>query len=237
MVTPSPRSRTAPGIRLTAMPGFSSSGVEAGLGQDGAVGGAQVGGDRGAVVGAGAGADLEVGRGDLLVGARHRHHVGLVVRGEAAGLGGAADQRVRSTATTSPVEKTSEATGPGDAGRGRLAGDAGLLRRELVGVGAPARVMPSWSVVGGAGADGIGGGGRRRAPATGGRGDVRRPAGWRRCPRRPRRRSARRPVGTVRGSGSGSGVLAAGDRGSGCRARAPGRTAARRPGRPGPGRW
>ena len=66
----------------------------------------------------------------------------------------------------------------------------------------PARVIPSWSVVGGAGAAGIGGSGRRApAPAPTEAGRSRAPGGGPRC--RPGRRS---PRSTGSGSGSGSGL-------------------------------
>ena len=92
MVTPSPRSMIAPGISWTAMPGCRSSGGEAGLDQDRPVGRAEVGDDGGAVVGARARTHLQVGRGDLLVGARHGDQPAAARRAEAAGLRCPADE-------------------------------------------------------------------------------------------------------------------------------------------------
>ena len=231
MVTPSPRSRIAPGISWTAMPGWRSSGGEAGLDQHGAVGRAEVGDDGGAVVGAGARPHLEVGGGDLLVRAGHGDQRGAArSRGSAAPRARGRSARARSTSTVWPLEKTRRATGRVMLGAGWLPGDAGLLRSELCGSW-PARVMPSWSVP-------------RRPSATGarrsaaGRRRARRTASARRAARAAGRRAARsararvglaapgRPrarapgpasSGRVSGSGSASGTTAAGSSAAGRR--------------------
>ena len=116
------------------MPGWRSSGGRPGWTSTRAVGRAEVGDDGGAVVGAGTGPHLEVGGGDLVVRARHGDEVGLVGRGEPPCLGRAPDQ-------DHPVDLDDLAAGEhqpgdraGDAGRRRLPGDAGLRRRELLGV-------------------------------------------------------------------------------------------------------
>ena len=91
MVTPSPRSRIAPGISDTAMPACRSSG-----GSPGCTSTVPLVEPRSVTTALpwsapGAGADLEVRGGDLVVGAGHGDQVGLVAGGELAGLGGPAD--------------------------------------------------------------------------------------------------------------------------------------------------
>ena len=85
---PSPRSMSAPGSSWTAIARAGGPrGPRPGWTSDGAVGRAQVGDDRGPVVGAGAGPHLDVGRGDLVVRARHGDQPRLLGRSAACASG------------------------------------------------------------------------------------------------------------------------------------------------------
>ena len=93
IVTPSPRSMTAPGSSCTAMPGCRSSSASPGW-----VSTVPLVEPRSVTTALPwsapePGTDLEVGRGDLLVRAGHGDQSGLVGRGEAARLRRPADQR------------------------------------------------------------------------------------------------------------------------------------------------
>ena len=120
MVTPSPRSMTAPGISWTAMPGWRSSGASPGCTSDGAVGGAEVGGH-------GATRGRPPSRGGSRGGWRRSPAAGLgtvTSRGCSSAVnrrasGARPTSTARSTSTVSPVENTSRATG-------RRSDDAGL---------------------------------------------------------------------------------------------------------------
>ncbi len=244
MVTPSPRSRIAPGISCTVMPGWRSSGGRPGWTSTVPLVEPEVGDHRGAVVGAGPGSHLEVGGGDLVVGAGHADQVGLLGRGEPAGLGGAADQDHPVDLDALAAGEDQLGHGAGDARRGRLPGDPGLRPLELVGVVAAGAGHAV--VVGGR----RGGGGRDRRfrrrlaqpeervrggllgsgvrPVLLGPGVFLDARARRRTAGRPRRSPSRRARPAAR----------RGSRGprAGARSRGRVRTEARRPGPPGPGR-
>ncbi len=185
----------APGISWTAIPGCRSSGGRPGwtrtvpLVEPRSVTTAEPWSAPGARP------DLQVGRGDLLVGAGHGHQPRLLGRGEAPGLRGAADEH-------GPVDLDGLAAGehqPGDragdhARRRRLPGDAGRLaydgRVPAAGPGHPVVVVVAGAASAGAsgGAGGAGGaigasawrGPRSSAPASA----ARAPASGRRAPAR-----------------------------------------------------
>src|SRR5690606_34550510 len=153
------------------------------------------------------GTHLEVGGGDLRVRARHGDQSGLVGGGETTRLGGSPDQH-------RPVHLDVLAVGedqPGDrpcrdAGRLRLAGDAGVLAGELVlvhgagnGVAVVVVVLDVAAALGGRSPTGRGRGGRSQRvipPGRGcGRGRGRTPCGRRRYVVTARRLPCRRVTG------------------------------------------
>ena len=135
----------APGMSCTAMPGFRSSAGRPGCWSTVPLVEPRSVATADAVVGARARADLEVGRGDLLVRARHGDQPRLLGGGEPAGLRRPADD-------DRPVDVDDLAAGehePGDRLRehvrcGRLPGMPGWLRASSSGSQLPAWVCPSW---------------------------------------------------------------------------------------------